>query len=87
MEDIETDLNGFQLNKLNVQQQAIRLQCDGTSRRAEANWVSVAQQQQLPPEAKLKGLIRMVSFMQLRLSVPETNEQTLVFWHRVFPQH
>lgn len=61
MEDVDTDLYGFQLKQLNVQQQAIRLQCDGTAARAQANWVSVAQQQQLPPEAKLKGLIRLVS--------------------------
>lgn len=55
----ETDLYGFQL-KLNVKQQAVRLQCDGSSRRTEGNWVSVAQQQQLPPEVKLKGMIRLV---------------------------
>lgn len=56
----ETDLYGFQLGNLTVQQQAIRLQNDGSSRRAEAAWVVVAQQQQLPPEAKLKSMIRLV---------------------------
>lgn len=55
----ESDLYGFQI-KLNVQQQAIRLQCDGSSRRNESNWVTVAQEQQLPAEAKLKGMIRLV---------------------------
>jgi hypothetical protein len=54
----ETDLYGFQL-KLNVQQQAVRLQCDGVSTRNEGAWVSVAQQQQLPPAAKLKGMMRL----------------------------
>jgi hypothetical protein len=55
----EADLYGFQL-KLDVKQQAVRLQCDGSSRRAEGNWISVAQQQQLPPGTKLKGMIRLV---------------------------
>lgn len=56
----ETDLYGFQL-KLNLQQQAIRMQCDGISRRNESSWASIAQQQQLPAEAKLKGMLRLVS--------------------------
>ena len=60
-DDQEFDLYGFQLKGLDVQQQAIRLQCDGNSRRNESNWVAVAQQQQLPPEAKLKSMVRQVS--------------------------
>lgn len=58
----ETDLYGFSV-KLNVQHQAVRLQCDGISRRNESQWAQVAQQQQLPPEAKLKSMIRLVGVM------------------------
>lgn len=62
--EVEADLYGFEL-KLDVQQQAVRLQCDGTSRRAESQWVSAAQEQQLPPEAKLKGMVRQVRVLHV----------------------
>jgi hypothetical protein len=72
----ESDMYGFQI-KLNVQQQAIRLQCDGSSRRNESNWVTVAQEQQLPPEAKLKGMIRLVSNLTVFCNVDIVVADTL----------
>jgi hypothetical protein len=56
-EDI-TDLYGFRI-EATVQQQAVRLQCDGTSQRLEGAWAGAVSQ--LPPEAKLKGLVREVT--------------------------
>lgn len=52
-----TDLYGFQM-QATVQQQAMRQMCDGSSTRAEAAWMAYVQQQALPPDSKLKELIR-----------------------------
>eukprot|EP00878_Enallax_costatus_P037409 GHUV01042253.1.p1 GENE.GHUV01042253.1~~GHUV01042253.1.p1 ORF type:complete len:124 (+),score=34.49 GHUV01042253.1:332-703(+) len=52
-----TDLYGFQ-TKATVQQQAVRQMADGASRFSEAAWLSYVQQNKLPPEGKLKEMVR-----------------------------
>eukprot|EP00879_Flechtneria_rotunda_P024099 GHRR01025541.1.p1 GENE.GHRR01025541.1~~GHRR01025541.1.p1 ORF type:complete len:165 (+),score=59.64 GHRR01025541.1:654-1148(+) len=55
--ELASDLYGFQIN-LTVQQQAIRLQCDGASKRNEGLWLPYVEKLQLPPANKLKELVR-----------------------------
>lgn len=52
-----TDLYGFSI-KVSVQQQAIRMQADGISRRAEGAWAAYVGDSQLPPDNKLKDMVR-----------------------------
>lgn len=57
--ELITDLYGFQ-TKATVQQQAIRQMADGASRLSEAAWLPFVQQNKLPPESKLKDMVRKV---------------------------
>lgn len=61
--DTMTDLYGFEI-KVNVQQQAVRLQCDGAAQRHEGTWSPFIQSNKLPPEAKLKLMVRKVRYCQ-----------------------
>jgi hypothetical protein len=56
-----TDLYGFDI-KVNVQAQAIRLQCDGNSRRNESTWAPFVEKNKLPGEHRLKEMVRKVGF-------------------------
>ena len=58
--DTITDLYGFEI-KVNVQGQAVRMQCDGSSRRLEGSWLPFVAETKLPPEHKLKEMVRKVS--------------------------
>ncbi|KAF8072845.1 Tbc1d2 [Scenedesmus sp. PABB004] len=52
-----SDLYGFAF-AATLQQQAVRLQADGAARRAEAAWLPFAAAQRLPPEHRLKDMVR-----------------------------
>lgn len=60
--DAVDDLYGFKIN-VTVQQQAVRLQADGVSSGAEAVWLPYIQSTNLPPENKLKTMIRKVEML------------------------
>lgn len=75
--DVVNDLYGFQIS-VTVQQQAVRLQADGVSSGTEGLWLPFVQSMTLPPENKLKGMIRKVGPYMCRYIALHTDKCIII---------